>query len=254
MFRVSFKSVYYVIVRNYMSFRSLFKIAIVPNLIDPLFYLLAMGFGMGSYLTTVNGMSYTTFVITGLIGATAMTASTSEATVNAFIQYKIEKTYDAMLMTPINLQDIVIGQAIWSALRSVIFGGIFWIVSIFISKTFNIYMLFIIPLLFLIGLIFGLVGLTFTYLAPSREFLNYYNTLVIRPLYMFSDTFFPIDSIPVAFQKLTWFSPLYHVTNLVRAIWLKQFDYMMPHLCWLLVCTIIFYFIPIYLVHKKYYK
>ena len=56
MFRVSFKSVYYVIVRNYMSFRSLFKIAIVPNLIDPLFYLLAMGFGMGSYLTTVNGM------------------------------------------------------------------------------------------------------------------------------------------------------------------------------------------------------
>lgn len=86
MFRVSPRSVYYVIIRNYMSFRSLFKISIVPNLIDPLFYLIAMGFGVGAYLTNINGMSYTTFVITGLIGATAMTTATSEATVNAFIQ------------------------------------------------------------------------------------------------------------------------------------------------------------------------
>lgn len=61
-------------------------------MIDPLFYLIAMGFGVGAYLTNINGMSYTTFVITGLIGATAMTTATSEATVNAFIQYKIEKT------------------------------------------------------------------------------------------------------------------------------------------------------------------
>ena len=62
MFRVSPRSVYYVIIRNYMSFRSLFKISIVPNLIDPLFYLIAMGFGVGAYLTNINGMSYTTFV------------------------------------------------------------------------------------------------------------------------------------------------------------------------------------------------
>lgn len=254
MFKVSFKSIYYVVVRNYMSFKSLFKIAIVPNLIDPLFYLLAMGFGVGSYLTNISGMTYTTFVITGLIGATAMTASTSEATVNAFIQYKIEKTYDAMLMTPINLQDIVIGQAIWSGARAVIFGGIFWIVSVFISQTFNLYMLLIIPLLFLIGLVFGLIGLTFTYLAPSREFLNYYNTLIIRPLYMFSDTFFPIDSIPESFQKLTWISPLYHATNIVRAIWLENFATVPQHLLWLTGCTVIFYFIPIFVIYKKYYK
>ncbi len=237
-----------------MSFKALFKIAIVPNLIDPLFYLLAMGFGVGAYLNNINGMSYTTFVITGLIGATAMTASTSEATVNAFIQYKIEKTYDAMLMTPVNLQDIVVGQAIWAGMRAVIFGGIFWIVSVIISGTFHITMLIILPLLFLIGLIFGLIGLTFTYMAPSREFLNYYNTLVIRPLYMFSDTFFPISSIPEMFQKVTWISPLYHATNIVRAIWLNQYAAVPLHLAWLLCCTAIFYFLPIWVIYKKHYK
>ncbi|HGQ5861193.1 TPA: ABC transporter permease, partial [Streptococcus pneumoniae] len=102
MFKLSFQSIGHVVVRNYMSFRNLFKISIVPNLIDPLFYLLAMGFGVGAYLTHVNGMLYRDFVITGLIAATAMSAATAETTVNAFIQYKIEKTYDAMLMTPIN--------------------------------------------------------------------------------------------------------------------------------------------------------
>lgn len=254
MFRVSPRSVYYVIIRNYMSFRSLFKISIVPNLIDPLFYLIAMGFGVGAYLTNINGMSYTTFVITGLIGATAMTTATSEATVNAFIQYKIEKTYAAMLMTPINLQDIVIGQAIWSGVRAIIFGGIFWLVSLVISQTYNLYMLFIIPLLFLIGLIFGLIGLTFTYTAPSREFLNYYNTLVVRPLYMFSDTFFPIDSIPEIFRSLTWFSPLYHATNIIRAIWIENFTMVFQHLLWLIGCVTLFYFIPILVIYKMYYK
>lgn len=84
-----------------------------------------MGFGVGAYLTHVNGMLYRDFVITGLIAATAMSAATAETTVNAFIQYKIEKTYDAMLMTPINTNDIVVGQAIWAGIRAVIFGGIF---------------------------------------------------------------------------------------------------------------------------------
>lgn len=238
-----------------MSFRNLFKISIMPNLIDPLFYLLAMGFGLGSYLTTVGGMSYRDFIITGLISATAMTAATSETTVNAFIQFRIEKTYDAMLMTPINTGDIVIGQSIWAGIRALIFGGIFFLVSIFISGNFNIFFVLIPVVLFVVGYLFGVLGLAFTYIAPSREFLNYYNVLVIRPLYMFSGTFFPISSMPSVVQKITWVSPLYHASKIVRGIWVNQLDAnLFAHLIWLLVLSAVLSIIPLYVLHKSYFK
>lgn len=254
MTKLSIQSIGHVVIRNYMSFKNLFKISIVPNLIDPLFYLLAMGFGVGAYLTHVDGMLYRDFVITGLISATAMSAATAETTVNAFIQYKIEKTYDAMLMTPINTSDIVIGQSIWAGIRAVIFGGIFLLISMIITQTFSP-MMFLIPLiLFIVGYLFGLLGLTFTYLAPSREFLNYYNVLIIRPLYMFSDTFFPVASLPAVLRDLTWFSPLYHATKIIRSVWQGSFDNINLHLLWLIVVCIITSIIPMYILNRAYYK
>lgn len=254
MFKLSFQSIGHVVVRNYMSFRNLFKISIVPNLIDPLFYLLAMGFGVGAYLTHVNGMLYRDFVITGLIAATAMSAATAETTVNAFIQYKIEKTYDAMLMTPINTNDIVVGQAIWAGIRAVIFGGIFWLISMLITAHFHVLMLLIPLILFIVGYLFGVLGLIFTYLAPSREFLNYYNVLVIRPLYMFSDTFFPITSLPPILGDLTWFSPLYHATRMIRIIWGGEVTSLYLHLIWLIALALLITVLPMYMLHRRYYR
>lgn len=252
--KLSILSIKNVIVRNFMSFKNLFKISIMPNLVDPLFYLLAMGFGVGAYLSSVGNMSYRDFVITGLISATAMTAATSETTVNAFIQYRLEKTYDAMLMTPINTSDIVVGQSIWAGIRALIFGGIFFGVSIFITGNFNWSLLFIPVILFIVGYLFGVLGLTFTYLAPSREFLNYYNVLVIRPLYMFSDTFFPVSSLPPIIQKITWLSPLYHSSKIIRGLWINSFDGISIHLLWLIFISIIFTLPPIYLLHRSYFK
>lgn len=254
MFKFSFLSIGHVVARNYMSFKNLFKISIVPNLIDPLFYLLAMGFGVGAYLTHVNGMLYRDFVITGLIAATAMSAATAETTVNTFIQYKIEKTYDAMLLTPINTSDIVVGQAIWAGIRAVIFGGIFWLISILITAHFHPLMLLIPLILFIVGYLFGVLSLIFTYLAPSREFLNYYNVLVIRPLYMFSDTFFPIASLPELLRHLTWFSPLYHTTSMIRLIWSGEVAGLSFHLMWLMGLALFLTLIPIYMLHRAYYK
>ena len=157
-------------------------------------------------------------------------------------------------MTPINTSDIVVGQSIWAGIRALIFGGIFFGVSIFITGNFNWSLLFIPVILFIVGYLFGVLGLTFTYLAPSREFLNYYNVLVIRPLYMFSDTFFPVSSLPPIIQKITWLSPLYHSSKIIRGLWINSFDGISIHLLWLIFISIIFTLPPIYLLHRSYFK
>lgn len=157
-------------------------------------------------------------------------------------------------MTPINTSDIVVGQAIWAGIRAVIFGGIFWLISMLITAHFHVLMLLIPLILFIVGYLFGVLGLIFTYLAPSREFLNYYNVLVIRPLYMFSDTFFPITSLPPILGDLTWFSPLYHATRMIRIIWGGEMTGLYLHLIWLIALALLITVLPMYMLHRRYYR
>jgi len=250
-YRLSLHSIWFVIVRNYMSFKRLFKISIFPNLVDPILYLLALGLGLSSFVGEVNGMSYFMFVATGLVAATGMTASTAEVTTNAFIQMRIEKTYYAITMTPVNLQDVVVGQVIWASIRSVIFGTMFLIIVSFFGVV-NSWMVIFVPIILLLtGMVFGLIGLSFTAIAPSRDYINYYAVLVIQPLYMFSDTFFPISNMPESIHFLGWFSPLYHSSNLCRGLLNGDTSNIAIHLAILLLFILVLFYLPIILVNKK---
>lgn len=249
--KLSLSSIVIVIRRNYMSFKKLLKISIFPNLFDPLLFLLAIGFGLSASIDEVDGIPFFSFVASGLTVATAMKAATAEVTVNAFIQMRIEKTYHAIAVTPVNLQDIVIGQVIWAAIRSVIFGSIFLIICWLFGVLHSWTAIFIPILLFITGFTFGLMGIIFAILAPNRDYLNYYNVLVIQPMYMFSGTFFPVDNLPTSFQRIAWFSPLYHASNLSRGLSLGNFEHLLGSLVWLLILILILFYLPIILVHKK---
>ncbi|KAA0940627.1 ABC transporter permease [Sporosarcina sp. ANT_H38] len=251
MYKLSPKSIWYVIIRNYMSFRRLFKISIFPNLVDPILFLLAMGIGLGSYIGEINGVSYLIFVTAGLIAATGMMASTAEVTINAFIQMRVEKTYSAVTMTPVNLQDVVIGQVIWASCRSLIYGGMFLVIAAFFGVVQSWTVIFVPFVLLLSGFVFGLMGMIFTSLAPNRDYLNYYSVLFIRPMYMFSDIFFPVKNMPEIVQVFAWFSPLYHAVNLCRGLLLGNFEGLIMNFSWLLILGIILFYIPVIITQKK---
>lgn len=235
-----------------MSFRRLFKVSIFPNLVDPILFLLAIGVGLGSYIGDLDGIPYLIFVTSGLIAATGMMATSAEVTVNAFIQMRVEKTYSAITMTPVNIQDVVIGQVLWGACRSVMYGGMFLLI-VSILGVFNSWTVILIPfVLFLSGVVFGLMGMTFTVLAPNRDYLNYYNVLFIRPMYMFSDVFFPISNMPDIFQVVAWLSPLYHSVQLCRGLLLGNFEGLFINLACLLTLILILFYIPIILTKRRF--
>ncbi|QLE65252.1 ABC-type multidrug transport system permease component [Furfurilactobacillus rossiae] len=251
MYKLSLRSIKHVIQRNYMSFRKLFKVSVFPNLLDPILYLIAMGIGLANFVGNVEGMPYFLFVTSGLVAATSMNAATNEATTNAFIQMRVEKTYYAVSMTPVNLQDIIIGQAIWAGIRATIFGTLFLIIAGFLGAIHSWLVIFVPFLLFLNGLLFGLLGLIFTLLVPNRDYLNYYAMLVIQPMYMFSDTFFPVANMPRWLQPYCWLSPLYHAVKVCRGLMLGNPTGIWFHLGWLLVVVILIAGLPIYLVHRR---
>lgn len=250
--KLSAKGIAYVIERNWMSFRKLFKISIFPNLFDSILYLAAMGFGIGHFVGQVSGMPYLTFISLGLVAATGMNAANAESTTNAYIQMRLDKTYYEINTSPINLEEIIVGQALWAGVRATIFGSLFLLVTFAMGILQSWAALFIPIILFLTGTLFGFLGLTFTLIAPTRDYLNYYSMLVIQPMYMFSNTFFPLSSVAPWLKNLGWFSPLTHAVSLIRQMArgtlrsTSTYDFI-----WLLIVIIVISFIPQCIVRKK---
>ncbi len=148
-----------------------------------------MGLGLGSFVGQVDGMPYLKFITLGLIAGTAMNSSNNESTVNAYIQMHLDKTYYEMSTGPISLPDIIVGQAIWAGIRSVIFGTLFMLVALLMGTISSFWAMLIPMVLFITGTLFGYLGLAFTLMAPSRDYLNYYTMLVINPCLCFPTRF-----------------------------------------------------------------
>lgn len=250
--KLSVNGVIHVLERNWMSFRKLFKISIFPNLFDPILYLVAMGFGIGHFVGEVSGIPYLTFISLGLVAATGMNAANAESTTNAYIQMRLDKTYYEISTTPINLEEIIVGQAIWSGIRGTIFGSLFLLVTFAMDVLQSWTAIFIPIILFLTGTLFGFLGLTFTLITPTRDYLNYYSMLVIQPMYMFSNTFFPLSSVAPWLKNIGWFSPLTHAVGLIRQMARGTLNFnSMYDLLWIVVAIMVVSLIPQKIVRRK---
>src|SRR5919109_4220364 len=108
--------------RNARVFSKLWKGVLLPQFIDPLFYLVALGFGLGTYIARVNGVPYEDFIAPGLIASAAMWAAAFETTYNVYFRMNELRLYDAVLSTPVEVQDLVAGDLAWSASRATVYG------------------------------------------------------------------------------------------------------------------------------------
>src|SRR6185295_18956211 len=178
--------------RNFLVWRKLAITSMLGNLADPMLYMLGLGFGLGSLLPEVNGIPYITFLAAGTVCYSTMNSATFEALYSAFSRLHIQKTWDAILNTPMNLDDIVLAEALWAASKSFLSGSailaIIWVMGLSHSPL----TLWILPLTILIGLAFGCLGLVMTALAPSYGFFLYYFTLVVTPMVLLCGVFFPV--------------------------------------------------------------
>jgi len=204
--------------RNFLVWRKLAVSSMLGNLADPMFYMLGLGFGLGSLLPEVNGIPYITFLAAGTVCYSTMNSATFEALYSAFSRLHVQKTWDAILNTPMNLDDIVLAEALWAASKSVLSGvailAIIWVLGLSRSPL----TLWIIPLTVLIGLAFGSLGLVMTALAPSYDFFMYYFTLVITPMVLLCGVFFPVAQLPSVLQSVSAVLPLTHAIEVVRPL------------------------------------
>lgn len=204
--------------RNVMSYRRLWLV-FVAGFIEPVFYLLGLGVGLGQLVGDVavagTTVEYAAFVAPGLIAASAMNAAVFDSTFNFFYKLKYAKTFDAMLVTPLRLGDVVTGEVAWSMTRSGIYAAIFLAIASVLGLIDSWWSLLTIPAALLIGIAFSAVGTALTSFMRSWHDFDYIQ-LGLQPLFLASTTFFPLTVYPEWSRPIVQATPLYHGVTLCR--------------------------------------
>src|SRR5256712_11420508 len=204
--------------RNLESWKRYAPSFFVAALGEPIFYLLAIGYGLGRFVARIDGLPYAAFLAPGIIAFTAMNSATFETTFGSFTRMTEQHTYAAILATPCSVADIVAGDVLWAASKSLIATCFVLAVSACFGLLSSPLALSVAPVGFLPGLMSGALGMVVTAKAPSYDFFNYYFTLVFSVMFFFSGIFFPIHSLPQWAQWVAWVVPLTHAVSLSRAL------------------------------------
>src|SRR3954464_7614405 len=233
--------------RNARVFSKLWKGALLPTFLDPFFYLLALGFGLGTYIAHgINGVPYKEFVAPGLIASAAMWASAFETTYNVYFRMNELRLYDNVLSTPVEPQDLVAGDIAWSSSRATIYGIVVLSVVAAVGLVSSPLAILIPPFVLLGGLCFSVIGYTFTSLIPKIDLYSYFITLGVTPMFLFSGIFFPFNQLPGWVEVVAWFTPLYHLVEITRGLATgPDAVQILTNTVWLAVVTAILFTIPV---------
>jgi lipooligosaccharide transport system permease protein len=207
--------------RNLTVYRQSWKISFIPPLLEPLFYLLAFGAGLSGLIGNVRyqgeEIPYVRFIAPALVAITVMNSAFFENTYASFVRMYYYKTFDAMMATPLTVEEIITGEILWGMTKSVIATAIMMAVISLFGLIRYPEGLLLIPLALLGGLAFGSAGMICTAVIPNIELFNLPVFLFITPMFLFSGTFFPIENLPLWAQKTASLLPLTNLVDLARA-------------------------------------
>ncbi len=245
------KRAYRVWQRHLTVYTKLYLSSVALNFVEPVLYLVALGLGLGGYITEVQGRPYINFIAPGIIASSSMFATVYECTYATYVRIFYQKTFDAILSTPVNIDDLIAGEMMWGASKSVLYGMIIIGTISAFRLVDSPLILIVIPILFLSGLIFAEISLVCVALVPGVDSLNYFYTLFMSPMFLFSGIFFPLDTLPPFVAKIAWFTPLYHLTNVCRSLAAGHACAAVEGIVWIVVVAMVLSPLPFHFMRKR---
>lgn len=239
--------------RNKDVFMKTFVVNFIPSFMQPLLYLFAFGFGVGNSIDVMEGVSYIRFIAPALIAVGIMNSSFFECTFATYVRMYFQKTFEAIIATPLSIEEVIAGELLWGATKGVINTVIMLpVFAIFGIIEFPSSFL-IIPFSFLAGLLFAAIGMCFTAISPNIDSLNYPTFLFITPMFLFSGTFFSLSLLP---DFIRYFAlavlPLTHVVIIIRSLTLGQTNpFFLISFVWIFLVTLLFFAISVNMMKKR---
>jgi lipooligosaccharide transport system permease protein len=206
--------------RNIAVYRRHWR-ALVTGFLEPFFYLLSIGLGLDHLVGRLHlggrAIAYAAYVAPGLLASSAMNGALFDSTFGIFFRLKIEKTYDAVLATPLGVRDIALGELAWALIRGSIYSAAFLVVMASMGFVLSYWAVFCLPAAMLTSLAFGGIGMGAT--CYMRRWTDFdYIWLASVPLFLFSAVFYPLSVYPAWLQAVVSATPLYQGVDMIREL------------------------------------
>jgi lipooligosaccharide transport system permease protein len=205
--------------RNATVWRKLIGPSLTTNVLDPLIFLFAFGYGLGAVIDRIGGLSYLSFVVPGMMCYAAMFAASFEATISVYARFGFQKTWDAILATPVTLTELMMGEMSWAASKGLFASACVIVVGWIwggIGSSWGA--LAAVPVVALGAVCFACTGLVVTSHAKYWDIFSYFFTFWVTPMFMFSGTFFEVTRFPWFVQAFAWILPMTHLIAVVRPL------------------------------------
>ncbi len=217
-----------------------------PPFLEPLIFLLGLGFGLGKYVTNIKGFEgfegYLAFLATGIIIPSAMYTSAFECSYGTFIRLEYQRVYDGMVSASMSVKDLFIGEIIFAGTKGFFFSAaVLTVVSLFGLIPSPMAILSPISGL-LTGLMFGAFSLYVTSFIRNINHFSFYFTGMLTPMFFFSGIVFPLQGLDPLLQGIAEIFPLIHSVNIVRAFCINQFEFSLVYdFLYMIIFTIFFF-------------
>jgi lipooligosaccharide transport system permease protein len=205
-----------VLVREIVNYSSYWRASAFSSTVEPTLYLLAFGFGFGSLVSEIGGYDYVEFVGTGTVATAVLFSSAFPAMFGTFVKYQFQRTYDAILAAPVDVEELVSAEALWMSIRASVYGCVPLVVALFFGLDPAWGMLTVPGIAFLSGFGWANFGIMVAGYSKSIDNFSYIVSAVLTPLFLVAGTFFPLDELPRWVQILGELNPLHHTVELVR--------------------------------------
>jgi lipooligosaccharide transport system permease protein len=210
----------------FVKYRRTWKFSMVTSVINPVFFLLGMGLGLGAIVdkaqgtssSALDGVAYLPFLAPGLLAATAVQVAGIESTFPIMEKIRWAKTYEAMLSTPLAVRDLVVGQLTWIALRLIETSTIFFLVMLLFGAVESPLAVLAIPAAVLTGMAMAAPICAYAATRENDYAMSTVLRFVIMPMFLFSGTFFPVSQLPSGIRPIAYITPLWHGVDLCRSL------------------------------------
>ena len=246
-----------VFLRNFLVWRKMIIPSLIANIAEPLMWLVAFGYGLGSLVGEVQlgaqKVPYIVFLASGSICMSAMNAATFEALYSAFSRMHVQKTWDGIMNAPVRLDDVLLAEMLWAAFKAIFTATaiLFVMLALGIANSWKVLLAW--PILLGVGITFSCLALIFNALAKGYDFFTYYFTLFLTPMMFLSGVFFPLDNLPEGVRWLAMALPLTQAVSLVRPLFMDQWpEHVLVHLGILTAYAVAAWTIALHLTRKRF--
>ena len=205
--------------RHFLVWQRTVWSSLTLQMVNPVLYLFAFGFGLGAVISDMGGIDYLAFVVPGMMAYALMFTVSFEASISAYSRLTMQQTWGAILSTPVTLLELLLGEVSWAITKGLLSALGVVVVSFFWGGIGSLPgALLSLLVLALAGFTFAACGLAATAYAKNWEFVSYFMTFWVTPNFMFTGVFFSIDRFPAFIQVLSWILPTTHVIGIVRPL------------------------------------